>query len=357
MNEILLYGDINEYLASDVVWQIKKAEEAAKLAEGKLKPIKLRVNSAGGQVVHAFSIVSAILNSSLKIHAHIEGLAASCASWVALSCDKVYATDYSLIMWHEAQAPKENLTDQKVLDALEAHNISIATIYNRRTGKTVEEIRGLMKKQTWWVGSEAKKDGLIDELVETEARLVQNITDLLARANGPDTIINEACKIYNSFSQNNNPKPMLKEILNALGMDESSDAVGAIKNLVQEAGQLKAENKALKATSEALTAENDTLKAATEKYENEAKQALEARADEIINAGVKARKFAQAEATEWRGLYLANPATVENLIKNLPANPTLAGYVEKADKPADVPAWKPADMSEALKSIANKANS
>ena len=52
--------------------------------------IILRLNTYGGTVVHADSIRTLILNSSMPVYAFIDNNAASAGALIAISCDSIY---------------------------------------------------------------------------------------------------------------------------------------------------------------------------------------------------------------------------------------------------------------------------
>src|SRR5437868_1934911 len=64
--------------------------------------IHVRINSPGGDVFAAQSIAAALERHKAKVVAHIDGLAASAATAIAVACDEVYMAAGSMFMIHNA---------------------------------------------------------------------------------------------------------------------------------------------------------------------------------------------------------------------------------------------------------------
>ena len=63
------------------------------------KPIYLHINSFGGSVFSAFSVIDTIKNLRIPVVSIIEGAAASAATLISVACDYriIYETSYMLI--------------------------------------------------------------------------------------------------------------------------------------------------------------------------------------------------------------------------------------------------------------------
>lgn len=128
--------------------------------------INLRINSPGGDVFEARAMVTAIKAHSAKVIAHIDGLAASAASYLALAADEVVMADGAFFMihnaWTMALGNKKDLAATIVL--LEKIDASIAADYQAKTGKPLDEINSKMEAETWFSASEALDYGFIDRV-------------------------------------------------------------------------------------------------------------------------------------------------------------------------------------------------
>lgn len=157
---VYLYDVIDPY------WGISAADFAREMSGITAPVINLRINSPGGDVFDGRAIATAIAQHPSKVVAHIDGLAASAASYVAIAADEVRIADGAMVMVHNAWTlafgNKADLRD--VADVLEKVDGTIAADYVRKTGKTLEEVTAWMNAETWFTAAEAKDAGLVDAI-------------------------------------------------------------------------------------------------------------------------------------------------------------------------------------------------
>jgi ClpP class serine protease len=137
-------------------------------------------------VFAAQAIVAAMRESRAQIVAHIDGLAASAASVIAVAADRAVAHEGSMVMIHNSWTlAMGNASDMReVADLLDKVDGTIAASYARKSGKTADEFRPLMDAETWFTGAEALDMKLVDELHEPEAKPAAT-WNLAAYANAP----------------------------------------------------------------------------------------------------------------------------------------------------------------------------
>lgn len=160
------------------------------LAElGDVDTVHLRINSPGGDVFEARTIISAMQSSRARFVAHIDGLAASAASFIAAAADEVEMTKGAFLMVHNAwtlvMGNRHDLTD--VAAMLAKVDASIADDYATKTGSDLETIQGWMDAETWFTAQEALDVGLADRIAE-KAEAAKNTWNLAALANVPDAL-------------------------------------------------------------------------------------------------------------------------------------------------------------------------
>lgn len=161
--EIYLYDAIGGFFGVD-------AGKFAKDLKGiKASKIHLRINSPGGDVFAARAIATAIREHPATVTAHVDGLAASAASFVMLAADRIVASDGAFVMIHNPWSLTIGDADDHIAtaDLLEKIQATMVTDYARRSGKTPEEAQAWMDAETWFTAQEAKDAGLVDEVVET----------------------------------------------------------------------------------------------------------------------------------------------------------------------------------------------
>ena len=129
--------------------------------------IRLNIHSGGGDVWVGVGIYNRLASMDAEVIADIPGLAASAASVVAMSADKVRIGSAARFMIHRAWTVAMGNADE-MRDAaamLETIDEDIAGIYADRTGKQSREIMAMMERETWLNGDEAIKNGFADELM------------------------------------------------------------------------------------------------------------------------------------------------------------------------------------------------
>lgn len=132
--------------------------------------IHLRINSPGGDVFDARAISTALKQCKAKTVAHIDGVCASAATYVALSCNEVEMADGSLFMIHKAWTLAVGNADDMMdtADLLEKIDNSIAKDYAAKTGAEVDDMIGLMAAETWLDADEAVEMGFVDRVFKSE---------------------------------------------------------------------------------------------------------------------------------------------------------------------------------------------
>lgn len=169
VGELFLYGEI-----SDVSWfddEVTPAQFQKDLAAlGDISALNVYINSPGGDIFAGFSIYNILQRHKAEKTVHVDGLAASAASVVAMAGDVIKMPENATMMIHNAWTytggGAEDL--RKTADELERLNGQIADIYAARTGKDKDEIAAMMSAETWMSGKEAKEAGFADELVENK---------------------------------------------------------------------------------------------------------------------------------------------------------------------------------------------
>lgn len=192
-SEVMIYGQIGKSWSGDE--GISAADFAKEWdALPKNQPIALRIHSQGGSVFEALAIYNTIGRRKADVTAHIDGVALSAASFIAMAAGKVVMPKTARMMIHDAQgiAMGDSEELRELADLLDRESDRIADIYAGKTGKTRDEIRDLMRATTWMDGDEAKSLGFCDEVNDHAA---QNCDfDLSAFLRVPDALKNDKNK-------------------------------------------------------------------------------------------------------------------------------------------------------------------
>lgn len=128
--------------------------------------VHLHINSPGGDVFEARAMAAIVVAHPGNVAVHIDGLAASAATYLALSGNTVSMTQGGMLMVHEswtlAYGNKGEL--RKTANLLDQIDDTIIADYTRRTGKTAAEVRAWVEAETWFQAEQALELGFIDAI-------------------------------------------------------------------------------------------------------------------------------------------------------------------------------------------------
>jgi len=186
--EIYIYEMIGKDYFSDEGITSKKFAQDLK-ALGPVSQINLHLNSPGGNVWDGLGIYNVLKAHKAEKTIFIDGIAASVASAIACS-GRVIMPENSLLMLHNpsglcAGTEKDML---KVAEALNKVKGSLISIYQEKTRMSEQQISELMDEECWLCGSEAKRHGFADEVIEPVKMAA--LFDLSKFRNVPDSLKN-----------------------------------------------------------------------------------------------------------------------------------------------------------------------
>lgn len=163
--EILIYEDIGAGWFGGV----SAKQFAADLkALGKVSTINVRINSYGGEVFDGLAIYRNLVDHPAEIITHVDGIAASIASVVAMAGNEIRMAEAGRMMIHEAWGvaigPAGELRAQA--DVLDGLTGSTRDIYAGRTRQDPAAVLKMMKDETWMDAKEAVAKGFATSIVE-----------------------------------------------------------------------------------------------------------------------------------------------------------------------------------------------
>lgn len=154
------------------------------LAQLDVDQIDLYVNSPGGSAFAATAMTNALLRHPANIDAHVDGIAASAASFLITAADTVEMGFGATLMIHDAYTfAMGNAADlHAVADSVDGLSNSIASFYASKAGGTTADWRSLMQEETWFSAEEAVEAGLADSISQApgESPMPSNVFDLSA---------------------------------------------------------------------------------------------------------------------------------------------------------------------------------
>lgn len=192
--EVLVYDQIG-------FWGITAEEFVREIKATEATVIHLRIDSPGGDVFMARAMKTALEQHSAKVIAHVDGLAASAASYLMLGADEVQIAQGAFVMIHNAWSitlgdHRDHSASANMLDKIDG---SIRTDYAAKSGKSVEDFRELMNAETWLDADEALELGLVDRVYEKDGG-AENRYDLSIFENAPAALKgggeDEAAKVH-----------------------------------------------------------------------------------------------------------------------------------------------------------------
>lgn len=163
--ELYLYGAIGDSWDDGDVGAIEFIDTVK--AAGDVENIDVRINSPGGDVFEGFAIYNYLANHQAKVTTHVDGMALSIASVVAMAGDEREMAGNSLLMVHNPWTAiigdaNDLRSEAAVLDKVgESIELAYAGVTNEEA-----DFRKLMDQETWFSAQEALDLGLATSISE-----------------------------------------------------------------------------------------------------------------------------------------------------------------------------------------------
>lgn len=233
---LLELGEI--YGKSAVENQLKIGEVVCSY-DGAIDSLEVEINSPGGSVFDGMRIYNALrelANRGVAVSTIVSGVAASMGSVVLVAGGTRRVATGSRVMIHEASTAAQGNAQEmrRVADLLEGISNEIAGIYAERTGQDAEQIRELMKSETWMDEDKAIKLGFATEEFDKKPKSRMSILSKLFPGN------DEVAKLEAAVSEIDALRKQLSEVEAAAKDNDSlkaqlDDALNTIVSLKAEA--------------------------------------------------------------------------------------------------------------------------
>ena len=169
---IFIVGPIDDAVSSVVCAQLLFLE-----SENPKQDISMYINSPGGVVTSGLAIYDTMEYIRPDVSTVCIGQAASMGSLLLMAgaAGKRYSLPHSRIMTHQpsggfsGQATDVEIHAREILTLRERLN----SIYVKHTGRPLKDIEKIMDRDTFMDPDEAKKIGLVDEVVEKRPKPVE----------------------------------------------------------------------------------------------------------------------------------------------------------------------------------------
>lgn len=168
--DIYIFGEIVSYKWDDEDTTAASFQKDLK-SLGDVETINVHINSPGGNVFEGIAIGNMLKQHKAQVIAHVDALAASIASVIVSSCDKVIMPENSMLMIHN---PWSGIVGnakalRKQADDLDKIAESSVITYLSKSGQKLseEKIKQIMDEETWLSAADAYEIGLCDEVTLT----------------------------------------------------------------------------------------------------------------------------------------------------------------------------------------------
>ena len=170
MAEINVKGDIviNEYAEfyQWFGWECTCPQDVKSILDSadKDEQIDVYINSGGGHVTAGQEIYS-MLRQDKRVRIHIQGMACSAASIIALAAHSDMSP-VAMLMIHNVSggATGDYHEMEKAQRELKTMNEALASAYAEKTGMEMSKLLSLMDKETWLTANQCVEFGFVDEI-------------------------------------------------------------------------------------------------------------------------------------------------------------------------------------------------
>ena len=174
MAEILIYGIVGDS------WDGLDANTLVPLISEGADDLDIRINSPGGYVMEGLAIYNAIVREQKKgrkVTTHIDGLAASMGSVLAMAGESILMADNALVMihnpWDCACGDANEL--RRAADKLDRLRNQIVGIYSGQTGLSADDLIPMLDEETWFTAAQALEQKFITEIVGASSASASNV--------------------------------------------------------------------------------------------------------------------------------------------------------------------------------------
>lgn len=204
--DVFIMGEITKYAWEEFgeMSSIVFKNELDKL--GEVETIHLYINSPGGSVFEGIAIYNMLQRHNARVIVHVDALAASIASVIAMVGDEIRMPKNSMLMIHNAWTWASGNAEQlrKAADDIERINQSAIQTYLAKAGDSLDEetLKQLLDGETWLSADEAVSYGLAD-IVEEANQAVACVDEKLLKQykNTPQQIAHKPSAIEMSIEE------------------------------------------------------------------------------------------------------------------------------------------------------------
>ena len=157
--DLYIYGNIETEKKPDL-WtgEVSELDVDLKDFKGALDGVKgtlnIYINSGGGSVFAADAMTAMlrrVKDKGVKVHAYIDGLCASAATFIAMVADEINVYRNSIMMIHKPiGAVYGNATEmRKMINTLDVIENSMLSLYEHKAKVDRDRIKSMVDRETW----------------------------------------------------------------------------------------------------------------------------------------------------------------------------------------------------------------
>ena len=130
-------------------------------------PIKLHMQSLGGELMPSFYICDLIKNIETPVHIYVDGYVASAAASIAVCGDKRFMTRHSSILIHQLKSSSTGKFNEmkEEMSNLNLFMNNLREIFLENTKLTEKELETLLFSDIWLPSEKCIEYGIVDEII------------------------------------------------------------------------------------------------------------------------------------------------------------------------------------------------
>lgn len=174
-NHIYFYADVDTDRTLDLIRQIREIddwlcnERRSRWVDDSVAPtpIWLHIQSPGGSLFAGFSVADQLATVQTPIYSLVEGYCASAATLISTACAKRFILPNAFMLIHQlssiAWGKYEELKDE--MNLLDMAMEKVVDFYAGHTRIPKDEVRELLKRDSWFSANQCVERGLVDEIL------------------------------------------------------------------------------------------------------------------------------------------------------------------------------------------------
>ncbi|UZW13200.1 Clp protease ClpP [Clostridium pasteurianum] len=194
-------------------------------ALGEISTLNVYINSPGGDVFEGSAIYNMLKRYNAQVNVHVDGIAASISSVIAMAGDNIIMPSNTMMMIHNAWTYTQGNADElrKAADTLDKVNKSLMQAYLDKAGDKLneEDLKTLMDNTSWLTAQECLDYGLCDVVGEAVSISACADAELFTQyKNIPKELLN-SIKPKNTKSSDEEVKTLIARVNNTLKYEEA----------------------------------------------------------------------------------------------------------------------------------------